>query len=113
MTNRDHLRHLLTNITSELAVLDKMANSIPAERDVKTFESLVFAAILELEEVDPDSLEESNQVKPLHDRIHAIVLQLRIQRNTLERLERSAEMALDDVRKLSQAVEEPYSDEDL
>jgi len=49
----------------------------------------------------------------LHDRIHSIVLALRVARNTLERLEAHAQDALDKARMISHIVEEPYDDHEL
>jgi len=51
-------------------------------------------------------------VKPLHDRVHVLVVQLRVLRNTLEAMENAAEKALEDVRRISASVEESSPEDD-
>jgi hypothetical protein len=51
-------------------------------------------------------------VKPLHDRVHVLVVQLRVLRNTLEAMENAAESALEDVRRISASVEESAPEDD-
>jgi len=51
-------------------------------------------------------------VKPLHDRVHVLVVQLRVLRNTLEAMENAAEAALEDVRRISASVEAANPDDD-
>ena len=56
--------------------------------------------------------DEAALVKPLHDRVHVLVVQLRVLRNTLEAMENAAEKALEDVRRISASVEESAPDDD-
>jgi hypothetical protein len=109
MTNRDSIKRLVENITGSLAVVQHIAGRQEQhDADINTLSDLNRSAITELQ-VFSDSVEiadEAAQVKPLHDRIHVLVVQLRVLRNTLEAMENAAERALEDVRRISASVEE-------
>jgi hypothetical protein len=115
MTNRENIARLVQNVTSELAVVKTTAHAVDKHvEDISVLSDLTSAAIAELS-VFTDSVhtaDESAQVKPLHDRVHVVVVQLRVLRNTLETMENAAEAAIENVRRISAAVEETAPDDD-
>jgi DNA-binding MurR/RpiR family transcriptional regulator len=115
MTNRENIKRLVENITGCLASVQQVAGRYEQhDADIITLSDLNRSAITELQLfVDSaDTADEAAQVKPLHDRIHVMVVQLRILRNTLEAMENAAEKALEDVRRISASVEESAPDDD-
>lgn len=115
MTNRENIRRLVENITGELAIVQHIASRHEQHNDdIATVVDLNRSAITELQvfAAGADSVDESYQVKPLHDRVHVLVVQLRVLRNTLEAMENAAEKALEDVRRISASVEESAPDDD-
>jgi hypothetical protein len=96
MTNRDNIQRLVERITADLAVVKSTAALVEKHvEDVSILNDLASSAIAELS-VFTDTVhtaDESAQVKPLHDRVHVLVVQLRVLRNTLEQMENSAEKA--------------------
>jgi hypothetical protein len=115
MTNRDNIERLVEHITGDLAIVKTTAHAVDKHvEDISMLSDLTSAAIAELS-VFTDTVhtaDESAQVKPLHDRVHVVVVQLRILRNTLETMENAAESALDNVRRISAAVEESAPEDD-
>jgi hypothetical protein len=115
MTNRDNIQRLVEQITGELAVVKATAHSVEKHvEDISVLSDLASSAIAELS-VFTDTVhtaDEAAQVKPLHDRVHVVVVQLRVLRNTLEQMENSAEAALNNVRCISAAVEESAPEDD-
>jgi hypothetical protein len=115
MTNRDNIQRLVEQITGELAVVKTTAQSVEKHvEDISTLSDLASSAIAELC-VFTDTVhtaDEAAQVKPLHDRVHVVVVQLRVLRNTLEQMENAAEAALDNVRRISASVEEAAPEDD-
>jgi 1-deoxy-D-xylulose 5-phosphate reductoisomerase len=115
MTNRDNIKRLVDNITGSLATVQQIAGRYEQhDADIITLSDLNRSAITELQ-VFTDSVEtadEAAQVKPLHDRIHVLVVQLRVLRNTLEAMENAADAALEDVRRISASVEEANPEDD-
>lgn len=115
MTNRENIKRLVENITGSLAVVQHIAGRYEQhDADIITVSELNRSAITELQ-VFADSVDvadESSLVKPLHDRVHVLVVQLRVLRNTLEAMENAAEKALEDVRRISASVEESAPDDD-
>ena len=84
------------------------------DADIITLSDLNRSAITELQ-VFRDHIETADEaaaVKPLHDRVHVLVVQLRVLRNTLEAMENAAEKAIEDVRRISASVEESNPDDD-
>ncbi len=115
MTNRENIRRLVENITGELAVVQQIAGRYEQhDADIITLSDLNRAAITELQlfSDNAENADESSLVKPLHDRVHVLVVQLRVLRNTLEAMENAAEKALEDVRRISASVEESAPDDD-
>jgi hypothetical protein len=103
------------NITGSLAAVQHIAGRHEQHNDdISLLSDLNRSAITELQ-VFTDHIEtadESAQVKPLHDRVHVLVVQLRVLRNTLEAMENAAEAALEDVRRISASVEEASPEDD-
>ena len=115
MTNRDNIQRLVEQITSDLAVVKSTAALVEKHvEDISMLNDLAASAIAELS-VFTDTVhtaDEAAQVKPLHDRVHVVVVQLRVLRNTLEQMENSAEAALNGVRRISASVEESAPEDD-
>jgi hypothetical protein len=115
MTNRDSIKRLVENITGSLATVQHIASRHEQHNDdISLLSDLNRSAITELQ-VFTDHIEtadESAQVKPLHDRVHVLVVQLRVLRNTLEAMENAADKALEDVRRISASVEEASPEDD-
>jgi hypothetical protein len=105
MTNRDNIQRLVEKVTSDLAVVKSLASRVEMHVEDLTTLSSVFTDHVE-------TADESAQVKPLHDRVHVLVVQLRVLRNTLEAMENAAESALEDVRRISASVEESAPEDD-
>ena len=115
MTNRENIKRLVENITGSLAVVQHIARRQEQHaEDIATLSDLNRSAITELQTFadNAENADESYLVKPLHDRIHIVVVQLRVLRNTLEAMENAAEKALEDVRRISASVEESAPDDD-
>jgi hypothetical protein len=115
MTNRESIKRLVENITGSLAAVQHIAGRHEQHNDdISLLSDLNRSAITELQ-VFTDHIEtadESAQVKPLHDRVHVLVVQLRVLRNTLEAMENAAEAALEGVRRISASVEEASPEDD-
>jgi hypothetical protein len=103
------------NITGSLATVQHIAGRYEQhDADIITLSDLNRSAITELQ-VFTDHIEtavEAAQVKPLHDRVHVLVVQLRVLRNTLEAMENAADAALEDVRRISASVEDSSPEDD-
>ena len=115
MTNRDSIKRLVENITGSLVTVQHIAGRYEQhDADLITLSDLNRSAITELQVFADhiDTADESAQVKPLHDRVHVLVVQLRVLRNTLEAMENAAEAALEDVRRISASVEEASPEDD-
>jgi hypothetical protein len=115
MTNRENIKRLVENITGSLATVQHIAGRYEQhDADIITVSDLNRSAITELQ-VFADHIEladEAAAVKPLHDRVHVLVVQLRVLRNTLEQMENAAEKAIEDVRRISASVEEASPEDD-
>lgn len=109
--NPDNARRLLTQINKSLRVLDSIHEVENRKFDIDYIHSAIQQSIVEELRIQPERLEEMSEVKPLHDRIHSIVIFLRITRNCLEAMELEAENALQNARELSRAIEEPEDHE--
>jgi len=115
MSNSTHenIERLIRIVRDNLTDCELYHNSPSNKSDALNLESLILGAIIEANRIEPERLEEIADAKPLHDRIHSIVLALRVARNTLERLEHHAELALEHAREISHCVEEPFDDHEL
>lgn len=115
MTNRDSIKRLVDNITGSLVTVQHIASRFEQhDADIITLSDLNRSAITELQVFADhiDTADEAAHVKPLHDRIHIVVVQMRVLRNTLETMENAAEKALEDVRRISASVEEASPEDD-
>ena len=112
-TNLDYIDRLIEQIRTELKDMEWHHNTDVCRKDHAQIEHQILAAVQEANRIEPTLVEEIADVKPLHDRIHAIILSLRVARNNLERLERHADLAIDLARQVSHSVEEPYDDHEL
>jgi len=115
MTNRENIKRLVENITGSLATVQHIAGRYEQhDADIITVTELNRSAITELQVFadQVDIADEAALVKPLHDRVHVLVVQLRVLRNTLEAMENAAEKALEDVRRISASVEESSPEDD-
>lgn len=115
MTNRENIKRLVENITGSLATVQHIAGRHEQHlEDIATIVDLNRSAITELQVFadQVDIADEAALVKPLHDRVHVLVVQLRVLRNTLETMENAAEKALEDVRRISASVEESSPEDD-
>jgi len=112
-SSTENIERLIRTIRDNLTDCELYHNSPATKNDQANMENLILAALIEANRIDADRLEEIADVKPLHDRIHSIVLALRVSRNTLERLEHYAELALEHARQIAHTVEEPYDDHEL
>jgi len=111
MTNRDHMRNLLTQLTGEIAAM-RSSSSTEITADSAKLEDAIDAAKEEAFALDPDAIEEAYHVKPIYDRIKVIVAHERVLRNQLDRIALAADHALDICNRLSAQVEEESPPED-
>ena len=112
-SSNENIERLLHEIRDNLADCELHHNANTIKNDHANLENAILAALIETNRIEADKLEEIYDVKPMHDRIHSIVLALRVSRNNLERLEHYAELALEHAREIAHAVEEPYDDHEL
>lgn len=109
--NHDNTRRLLTEINKSLRLLDSIHEVENRKFDMDYIHTAIQQSMVEELRIQPEHLEEMWEVKPLHDRIHSIVIFLRITRNYLEAMESTAENALQKARELGRAIEEPEDHE--
>lgn len=110
MTNHDHIRHLLLQIGNNLDSLRKRCQDAADEGSFAEANKAVAWAQRELEAINPEALAEAYDLKALYDRIHLIVVNLRCLRVQLEKCEEAAEAALEDAKRITNALED--SDDD-
>jgi hypothetical protein len=111
MTNREYLRNLLTQLAGELATLRH--NSFEGiAGDANSLAESIIAVNNELDALDADKIEEAYHVKPIYDRIKAVVAHERVLRNQLDRIALAADNAIDLCNLLSAHVEEHNPSED-
>jgi hypothetical protein len=112
MTNREHMRNLLAQLTAELAAMRPDTPAADLIADAGRLDDCVHAATTEASLLDPEAIEEAYHVKPLYDRLKVIVANERTLRNHLDRIALSADHALDLCNRLSAQVEEDSPPED-
>lgn len=113
MTNREYLRNILTQLTGELATLRPQSfDGITA--DANSLHEAINSAIAELDTLDVDKVEEAYHIKPIYDRVKAVIAHERIVRNQLDRIALAADNAIDLCNIMSAHVEDsnPGDDED-
>ena len=108
---QENAKRLLTEINKSLRLIDAYHDVTQETHDSQALSNAIGVAMTEELRVQPDRLEEMWEVKALHDRIHSIVILLRVYRNNLERMEHEAELALQKARELSRAIEQPEDHE--
>jgi hypothetical protein len=111
MTNREYLRNLLAQLAGELATL--RPNSFEGiAGDANSLAESINAVNNELDALDADKIEEAYHVKPIYDRIKAVVAHERVLRNQLDRIALAADNAIDLCNLLSAHVEEHNPSDD-
>jgi hypothetical protein len=111
MTNREYLRNLLTQLAGELATL--RPNSFEGiAGDANSLAESINAATHELDALDVEKIEEAYHVKPVYDRIKAVIAHERVLRNQLDRVALAADNAIDLCNLLSAHVEEHNPSDD-
>jgi predicted transcriptional regulator len=108
MTNREYLRNILGQLAGEVAALrpsDPDALRI-ANDDLFQLQIAINEAAAELERLDVENIEEAYHIKPIYDRIKAVIAHERVLRNQLDRVALAADNAIDLCNLLSAHVEE-------
>ena len=114
MTNREYLRNILGQLAGEVAALrpsDPDALRI-ANDDLFQLQIAINEAAAELERLDVENIEEAYHIKPIYDRIKAVIAHERVLRNQLDRVALAADNAIDLCNLLSAHVEEHNPSED-
>lgn len=112
-SSSENIDRLIHNIREALQDCELYHNSPASKKDYELLEHTILAALVEANRIDSSNIEEIYDLKPLYDRVKAIVHTLRVARNNLERLEHYADLALDATKDISHSVEEPYDDHEL
>lgn len=114
MTNREYLRNILGQLAGEVAALrpsDPDALRV-ANDDLYQLQIAINEAAAELERLNAEDIEEAYHVKPVYDRIKAVIAHERVLRNQLDRVALAADNAIDLCNLLSAHVEEHDHGED-
>lgn len=114
MTNREYLRNILTQLAGEVAALrptPEDASRVYSD-DLHNLQQAIDAAAAELELLDAENIEEAYHIKPIYDRVKAVVAHERVLRNQLDRVALAADNALDLCNLLSAHVEEHNPSDD-
>jgi len=114
MTNREYLRNILGQLAGEVAALrpsDPDALRV-ANDDLYQLQIAINEAATELERLEADNIEEAYHVKPVYDRIKAVIAHERVLRNQLDRVALAADNAIDLCNLLSAHVEEHNPSDD-
>jgi hypothetical protein len=112
MTNISNIRRLVHDISENLKLLDLYCDAEIATGDVKMFNSQIENALLEVNRVHPELLEQSMDVQHLHDRLKALTVSIQIKRNNIERADELASAALIKCREIQRAIEPPLQADD-
>jgi hypothetical protein len=115
MTNREYLRNILGQLAGEVQALRPTPDESVtlAGSDLMQLQIAINEAAAELERLDVENIEEAYHVKPVYDRIKAVIAHERVLRNQLDRIALAADNAIDLCNLLSAHVEEHGpSDED-
>jgi hypothetical protein len=108
MTNREYLRNILGQLAGEVQALRPTPeDSVTlAGSDLMQLQIAINEAATELERIDVENIEEAYHVKPVYDRIKAVIAHERVLRNQLDRVALAADNAIDLCNLLSAHVEE-------
>jgi hypothetical protein len=114
MTNREYLRNILNQLAGEVAALRPTHEDALriANEDLMQLQISINEAAAELERLDADNIEEAYHVKPVYDRIKAVIAHERVLRNQLDRIALAADNAIDLCNLLSAHVEEHGPNDD-
>ena len=114
MTNREYLRNVLTQLAGEVAALRPTTHDSRGVQsdDLHNLHAAINAAAAELDLLDAENIEEAYHIKPVYDRIKAVIAHERVLRNQLDRVALAADNALDLCNLLSAHVEEHNPNED-
>jgi hypothetical protein len=114
MTNREYMRNILTQLGGEVAALrptSEDAHRIAGD-DLYHLQIAINDAAAELERLSADDIEEAFHIKPIYDRLKAVVAHERVLRNQLDRVALAADNAVDLCNLLSAHVEDANPGED-
>ena len=108
MTNREYLRNILGQLAGEVQALRPTPeDSVTlAGSDLMQLQIAINEAATELERLDAENIEEAYDIKPIYDRVKAVIAHERILRNQLDRVALAADNAIDLCNLLSAHVEE-------
>ena len=114
MTNREYLRNILGQLAGEVSALRPTPEESVtlAGSDLMQLQIAINEAAAELERLEADNIEEAYHVKPVYDRIKAVVAHERVLRNQLDRVALAADNAIDLCNLLSAHVEEHGPNDD-
>ena len=114
MTNREYLRNILGQLAGEVAALRPTPEESVtlAGSDLMQLQIAINEAAAELERLEADNIEEAYHVKPVYDRIKAVIAHERVLRNQLDRVALAADNAIDLCNLLSAHVEEHGPNDD-
>ena len=114
MTNREYLRNVLTQLAGEVAALRPSPDDCHrvAGDDLYHLQLAINEAAAELERLSADDIEEAYHIKPIYDRLKAVVAHERVLRNQLDRVALAADNAIDLCNLLSAHVEEANPGDD-
>ena len=114
MTNREYLRNILNQLAGEVAALRPTPEDSHrvAGDDLYHLQVAINDAAAELERLSADDIEEAYHIKPIYDRIKAVVAHERVLRNQLDRVALAADNAVDLCNLLSAHVEDSNPGED-
>jgi hypothetical protein len=108
MTNREYLRNILNQLAGEVQALRPTPeDSVTlAGSDLMQLQIAINEAATELERLDAENIEEAYDIKPIYDRVKAVIAHERVLRNQLDRVALAADNAIDLCNLLSAHVEE-------
>jgi hypothetical protein len=114
MTNREYLRNILNQLAGEVAALRPVTHDARGVQsdDLQSLHDAINAAAAELNQLVAEDIEEAYHIKPLYDRIKAVIAHERVLRNQLDRVALAADNAIDLCNLLSAHVEEHNPGED-
>jgi hypothetical protein len=114
MTNREQIRRRLMEIREHLIDLEYLADTEIIGEDSRHLLSDVQRAKAEQLHINPETVDELWEVKPLYDRLKSIKCSLRCLQGTIERADEALEEALDAMNYISREIEDANeTDEDL
>jgi hypothetical protein len=108
MTNREYLRNILGQLAGEVQALRPTPEESVtlAGSDLMQLQIAINEAATELERLDAENIEEAYDIKPIYDRVKAVIAHERVLRNQLDRVALAADNAIDLCNLLSAHVEE-------